>query len=153
MAGKHISLRKSVFTRLLIITIAFVLLFYSLGLVINQIGITNVRTQIADLMEADAGYIAEELDRDITNLSFFCREICSDRSVMHYVLLYDSLTACQKITYIQTVFDRSYQVRRFSPIAATVKVMMPLQGICISTSEDMYSDLDPDEWNGLLRLS
>ena len=117
MSKRRTSLRKSVFVRLLAITIAAVLIFYGIGVVINSMGIRNVQMQLVSQANADALYMAGELNSDIETLIFFCRELCNDKSLMKYTLLYDSLSAYQRMVLVNDLFGKGYEVRRFSPIA------------------------------------
>lgn len=50
------SLRKSTFWRLVVITFAAVLVFYIMGLSINQIGIRNVRNDMEAALQAHTEY-------------------------------------------------------------------------------------------------
>lgn len=149
MNKRRVSLRKSVFVRLLVITIAAVLMFYGIGVAINSMGIRNVRTQLINQANADAIYMASELNRDIETLRFFCRELCNDKSLMKYVLLNDSLSAYQRMVLVNDLFRKGYEVRRFSPIAEDLKIMLPLLSKCITAGEDSIETLDITEWNDL----
>ena len=149
MNKRRVSLRKSVFVRLLVITIAAVLMFYGIGVAINSMGIRNVRTQLINQANADAIYMASELNRDIETLSFFCRELCNDKSLMKYVLLNDSLSDYQRMVLVNDLFRKGYEVRRFSPIAEDLKIMLPLLSKCITAGEDSIETLDITEWNDL----
>lgn len=149
MSKRRTSLRKSVFVRLLVITIAAVLMFYGIGMAINSMGIRNVHTQLVNQANADAVYMAGELNSDIETLGFFCRELCNDKSLMKYVLLYDSLSDYQRMVLVKDLFGKGYEVRRFSPIAENLKIMLPFQGKCITAGVDSIETLDAAEWNDL----
>lgn len=153
MSKRRTSLRKSVFVRLLAITIAAVLIFYGIGVVINSMGIRNVQTQLVSQANADALYMAGELNSDIETLIFFCRELCNDKSLMKYTLLYDSLSAYQRMVLVNDLFGKGYEVRRFSPIAENLKIMLPLRNKCITAGVDSIETLDSAEWNDLFRHS
>lgn len=153
MNKKRTSLRKSVFVRLLIITITAVLIFYGIGLAINSRGFRNVYTQLVNQANADAVYMAGELTRDIEALSFFCRELYNDKSLMKYVLLYDSLSDYQRVVLIKDLFGKGYEVRRFSPIAENLKIMIPFRNKCITAGVDSIEELDAAELLDLLSRS
>ena len=153
MSKRRTSLRKSVFVRLLAITIAAVLIFYGIGVVINSMGIRNVQMQLVSQANADALYMAGELNSDIETLIFFCRELCNDKSLMKYTLLYDSLSAYQRMVLVNDLFGKGYEVRRFSPIAENLKIMLPLRNKCITAGVDSIETLDSAEWNDLFRRS
>ncbi len=153
MSKRRTSLRKSVFVRPLAITIAAVLIFYGIGVVINSMGIRNVQMQLVSQANADALYMAGELNSDIETLIFFCRELCNDKSLMKYTLLYDSLSAYQRMVLVNDLFGKGYEVRRFSPIAENLKIMLPLRNKCITAGVDSIETLDSAEWNDLFRRS
>lgn len=153
MSKKRTSLRKRVFVRLLVITVAAVLMFYGIGMEINARGVRNFYAQLVRQADADAAYMAGELQRDLETLSFFCREVCNDKSLMKYVLLYDSLSDYQRMVLVKDLFGKGYEVRRFSPIADNLMIMLPMRGKCITAGVDSIETLDPEEWNDLFRLS
>ena len=72
---RPLSLKRSVFLRMLLITLAAVLIFYVIGMTINQIGIRNVRSDIQDALEAHTRYVADQLDREMDRLKFFIQRI------------------------------------------------------------------------------
>ena len=114
MRKRRTSLRKSVLIRLLVITLAAVLMFYGIGMVVNATGIRNVHTQLVNQANANAVYMASELNSDSETLSFFCRELCNDKPLMKHVLLYDSLSAYQRVVLVNDLFGKGYEVRRLS---------------------------------------
>lgn len=153
MSKKRTSLRKSVFVRLLVITITAVLMFYGIGVAINSMGFRNVYTQLVNQANADAVYMAGDLNNDIEALGFFCRELYNDKSLMKYVLLYDSLSDYQRMVLVKDLFGKGYEVRRFSQIAENLKIMIPLRNKCITAGVDSIEELDTAEWRDLLSQS
>lgn len=124
MRKRRTSLRKSVLIRLLVITLAAVLMFYGIGMVINATGIRNVHTQLVNQANADAVYMAGELNSDIETLSFFCRELCNGKPLMKHVLLYASLSAYQRMVLVNDLFGKGYEVRRLSEDQAASPAQM-----------------------------
>ena len=150
MRGRTLSLKKSAFLRLVAITFAAVLIFYVIGVYINALGIRNVRQDMARALESDTEYIAEELRSDFDTLSFFMIELMSDKQLMRYVIASDIMQDYERLTYIKALSAQEYMIKRASPLAEQVQVMLPNQGRTIITDQTLYLDLDYEAWENLI---
>ena len=150
MRGRTLSLKKSAFLRLVAITFAAVLIFYVIGVYINALGIRNVRQDMARALESDTEYIAEELQSDFDTLSFFMIELMSDKQLMRYVIASDIMQDYERLTYIKALSAQEYMIKRASPLAEQVQVMLPNQGRTIITDQTLYLDLDYEAWENLI---
>ncbi|MBQ8095185.1 MAG: histidine kinase [Clostridia bacterium] len=145
-----LSLKKSAFIRLVIITFGAVLIFYAIGLNINNAGIQNVRNDLQLALETHTNYIAEQLDQDFNRLQFFMLELMSDKDLMRYALSNSFLDDYQRLVYIKSLSGQEYMIKRSSDLAESVQIMLPEQQKTISTDPALYVDLDHTQWNELL---
>ena len=142
MNRKSVSLRKSAFIRLLVITLLVVFAFYGIGLYINYAGIQNVRNEMQKSKEADARYIAEDLNRNIASLRFFATEIQSSKDLLSYTLLYDRLSDYKRIEYFNSIVSVEYEIKRFTPLAEYIEIMLPQQKRSIVSEQAAFIDLN-----------
>ena len=146
MRKQPLSLKRSVFIRLLGITVAAVLLFYAIGLYINFMGTENVREDLQSAMDTEVQYIAGEIEREIANLLVFQQELASDNHLLRYVIAYDILSDYQRVEYVGSISDQLLRITRFSPVVETAKVYLPLRGVTIAADRPIYDNLVPGAW-------
>lgn len=169
MRQQPISLKRSVFIRLLVITVAFVLLFYTIGLYLNSMAVRNVRDGLQVALDKEAQYIAGELERELNNLIVFQQELASDTDLQRYSITHSVLSSYQRIEYIKLISNQLWRITRFSPLVETARVHLKQLDRTIAADRDVYSELDEsawarfsmyagvspfhvDEWNGQLYL-
>lgn len=146
MRKQPLSLKRSVFIRLLIITVAAVLLFYAIGLYINSMGVENVREHLQSAMDSSVQYIAGETEREIANLFVFQQELASDNHLLRYVIAHDILSDYRRVEYVSRISDQLLRITRFSSIVETAKVHLPKLGVTISADRPIYDSLVPGAW-------
>ncbi len=149
----RLSLKKSVFIRLILITCAAVLVFYIMGLTINNVGLRNVQTDLQYAQQAHLRYVAGQIDQAFERLRFFMLEMMSDKSLLRYAFSYPILDDYQRMTSIKTLSEREYMVKRSTDLAESVQIMLPRQSHSIITDKSLYVDLDEEMWNVLLSRS
>lgn len=148
---RSLSLKRSVFLRMLLITLAAVLVFYFLGLTINQIGIRNVRRDMQTALQTGTEYAASQLNQEIEKLKFFMLEMLSDKQLLRFAISHEILTDWERVSYIRTLSSREYQIKRSSSLLNTAMLMFPAIGKAITTEQQtQYVDLDMDLWQTLL---
>lgn len=147
--SRPLSLRRIVFLRMLLITLAAVLIFYLMGMTINQIGIRNVRNDMQSALQARTAYAADQLDQELDRLKFFLRELVSDRQLMRFVITHEILSDWERLSYIRTLSYQEYQIKRSSDLVNSVQIMLPALGKNIITEPSEYIDLDREAWNRL----
>ena len=147
---RPLSLKRSVFLRMLLITLAAVLVFYFMGLTINQIGIRNVRNDMQTALQTHTEYAADQLNQEIERLKFFMLEMLSDKQLLRFAISYEILTDWERLSYIRTVSSQEYQIKRSSSLLNSVLIMFPAFGKMITTEQTQYVDLDEELWQVLL---
>lgn len=147
-----ISLNKKVFVRLLIITLAAVLVFYFLGVAINNIGIRNLRTGLQRTLESNASYIAGEVNRLFENLYFFAEETAADKQLLRYALTYSVMNDYTRTSYIKSLSEKEYVIKRFSPIVESVQIFLPAIGKTIISDKTSFVPIDQGVFNELILL-
>ena len=147
---RPLSLKRSVFFRMLLITLAAVLAFYLMGMTINQIGIRNVRNDMQAALQAHAEYTADQLDREIERLKFFMMEMISDKQLLRFAISYDILTDWERLSYVRTLSAQEYQIKRFSDLVDSVMIMFPSFRKTIVTEQSQFADLNTELWSRLL---
>ena len=143
------SLKKQAFLRLFLITFAAVLIFYALGLSINAIGAENVRRDMQTALETHARYAADQLDQDLERLKFFLLEMASDRQILRFAFSHSLLTDWERQSYIKTISEQEYQIKRSSELVESVRIMLPRIGRTILTEQSQYAEMDPEAWDQL----
>lgn len=148
-----LSLKKSVFIRLILITCAAVLIFYILGLTINSVGLKNVQADMQSAQQTHIQYAAGQIDQDFERLRFFMLEMMSDKSLLRYAFTYPVLDDYQRMTAIKSLSGQEYMVKRSTDLAESVQIMLPKQRHTIITDTTLYVDLDEEMWQALLQRS
>ena len=144
-----LSLKKSAFIRLILITCAAVLVFYAIGLTVNIVGLNNVRADLQSALQTHLDYVAGQIDQEFERLNFFMLETLSDKQLLRYALSYPILDAYQRMDYIKTLAEREYMIKRSSDLAETVQIMLPGQKHTVITDQALYIDLDEEMWQAL----
>lgn len=148
-----LSLKKSAFVRLVLITFAAVVIFYVIGLTINRTGIQYVRDDLANALETHTSYIAGQISQEFDRLNFFMLEMLSDKQLMRYALSYPILNDYQRMEYVKTLSGLEYMIKRSSSLPESVQIMLPEQNHTIITDQALFTDLDPVMWEALIGRS
>ena len=148
-----LSLKKSVFVRLILITCAAVLIFYASGLTAANIGIRNVRDDLQSALQTHMDYVAGQIDQEFDRLNFFMLELMYDKQFLRYAFSYPVIDAYQRMDFIKALAAQEYMIKRSSDLAETVQVMLPGQKHAIIADQALYVDLDQDMWQALLARS
>ena len=151
--SRPLSLKRSVFLRMLLITLAAVLVFYLIGMTINQIGIRNVRNDMQAALQADTVYAADQLDQELERLKFFIRELVADKQLMRFTISYEILSDWERLSSIRALASQEYQIKRSSDLVNSVLIMFPAFGKSIVTEPSEYTDLDPEVWDQLMNAA
>ena len=150
LSPRPLSLKRSAFFRLLLITLAAVLIFYIMGMTINQIGIRNVSNDMQTALQAHVEYAATQLDREMERLKFFMQEMVSDKQLLRFSLTHEILSDWERLSFIKTLSAQEYLIKRSSELVDSVQILIPAMGKAIVTEQAQYVDLDPDVWAHLL---
>ena len=145
------SLKRSVFVHLLVITLTAVLIFYAIGLYLNFMGINNVRSDLQSAMDAEAQYLAGELHRELENLVVFQQELASESSLLRYTYAHSILSDYQRVENIRNISNQLMRIKRFSSTVETARVHLPRLGRCITADQTFYHDLDQELWEQFTR--
>ena len=148
--SRPLSLKRIVFLRMLLITLAAVMIFYFMGMTINQIGIRNVRNDMQAALQTRTEYAAGQLDQEMERLKFFMRELVSDKQLMRFTISYDILSDWERLSFIRILSDQEYQIKRSSDLVDSVLIMFPVFGKSIVTEPSEYTDLDRETWDRLM---
>ena len=148
--AKPLSLKRSVFLRMLLISFAAVLVFYAMGMTINIIGIHNVRNDMQTALQTHAEYVANQLDGEFDRLKFFVMETISDKQLLRFAISHDILSDWERLSYIRNLSRQEYMIKRSSTLVDSVQIMFPGLGKTIITEPSQYMDLNPEEWDQLM---
>ena len=140
--ARPLSLKRTVFLRMLLITLAAVLVFYLLGMTINQIGIRNIRNDMRSALETHAEYAADQLNQEADRLKFLMLEMLSDRQLLRFAISHEILTDWERLSYVRTLAAQEYHFKRSSSLLDSVLIMFPSLGKTITTEQTQYLDLD-----------
>ncbi len=147
--ARPLSLKRSVFLRMLLITLAAVLVFYFMGMTINQIGIRNVRNDMQTALQTRTEYAADQLNQEIERLKFFMLEMLSDKQLLRFAISHEVLTDWERLSYIRILASQEYQIKRSSSLLDAAIIMFPSFGRAITTEQTQYIDLDGEMWQQL----
>ena len=145
-----LSLKKSAFIRLCLITFAAVLVFYIIGLTVNAIGIQNVREDMSAALNTVTNFTADELGREFDNLNFFMLELMSDKQLTRFAIAYDIIDDYDRLTHVKTLSQQEFMIRRSSGLVASVQIMLPGLNRTITTDQALYDTLDAQTCEALL---
>ncbi|MER2056597.1 MAG: hypothetical protein ABTB30_15040, partial [Clostridia bacterium] len=136
--AKPLSLKRSVFLRMLLISFAAVLVFYAMGMTINIIGIHNVRNDMQTALQTHAEYVANQLDGEFDRLKFFVMETISDKQLLRFAISHDILSDWERLSYIRNLSSQEYMIKRSSALVDSVQIMFPALGKSIITEPSQY---------------
>ena len=139
-----LSLKKSVFVRLILITCAAVLIFYVIGLTINNIGLKNVQAELQAALETHIQYVADQIDQDFDRLNFFMLEMMSDKKLLRFAFSYPILDDYERMAAIKTLSEQEYMIKRSTDLTESVQIMLPGHQRTIITDQAQYTDLDEE---------
>ena len=148
-----LSLKKSVFVRLILITCAAVLIFYVIGLTINNIGLKNVQADLQAALETHIQYVADQIDQDFDRLNFFMLEMMSDKKLLRFAFSYPILDDYERMAAIKTLSEQEYMIKRSTDLTESVQIMLPGHQRTIITDQAQYTDLDEAMWRELFTRS
>lgn len=148
MRKQSLSLKRRVFVRLLINTMAAVLLFYAIGLYLNSVGIENVRKDLQSAIDSETKYIASQLQREVVNLSGLGGELSADKDLLSYAIAYHALSDYQRVEKMKLLSNRLLHIKRYSNLVETAEILLPVIDRAIITDGSMYTTMDRDKWNG-----
>ena len=151
--SRPLSLKRSVFLRMLLITLAAVLVFYFMGLTINRIGIRNVRDDMQAALQTYTEYVSDQFDREIERLKFFMLEMLSDKQLLRFAISYEILTDWERLSYVKTLSSQEYQIKRSSDLVDSVLIMFPSFGKTITTEQTQYIGMDEETWQKLFPMT
>ncbi len=148
--GTNLSLKKSAFLKLLLITIAAVLLFYGIGLSFNAVGIRNVRSDMQRTLNMRTDYLAGQIDQDFDNLNFFALELMSYKELLRFALTNRIMDDYQRMACIRSIAAEEYMIKRSSSLVQEVRILLPGLKRTIVTDKTEYSTLDEEMFAALL---
>ena len=151
MRKQPLSLKRSAFVRLLVITFAAVLLFYAIGMYLNFMGINKVREDLQAAMDTEARYIAGEIEREVENLTVFQQELASDDQLLRYTIAHGILSDYQRVEYIKSISNQLLRIKRFSSLVETARVHLPILYKTIAADQTIYDSLHLDAWGQFSR--
>ena len=151
MRKQPLSLKRSAFVRLLVITFAAVLLFYAIGMYLNFMGINKVREDLQAAMDTEARYIAGEIEREVENLTVFQQELASDDQLLRYTIAHGILSDYQRVEHIKSISNQLLRIKRFSPLVETAMVHLPVLYKTIAADKTIYDSLHLDAWEQFSR--
>ncbi len=148
-SGRKLSLKKSAFIRLIIITFLAVLIFYVIGLSINSAGMQNMKKDLQEQLEMRTSYFASQIEQEFTRLNFFMLELMSSKDLLRYTISYSFLADYERLVYIRMLSGQEYMIKRSSNLADSIQIMFPDQKKTIITDQGLYEDLDARVWSEL----
>ena len=147
-----LSLKKSVFIRLILIACGAVLLFYLIGLTAISAGLKNTRDDLQASLQARCDYVADQLDQEFDRLNFFMLELMSNSQLLRYAFSYPVMDDYQRMVAIKGLASQEYMIKRSTTLAESVQIMLPDQMHTVISDQALYNDLDPAMWEALISL-
>ena len=146
MHKQPLGLNRRGFIRLLAITVAVVLVFYSIGLYLNHMGLQTLHGNMEALSERECSYIASQINLEVGNLITQCQELAADKELLRYVIAYPRLSAYQRIASISGLSDKLLRMKRSCDLLENAKILLPQIDRVISTEKSIYDTMDRSEY-------
>lgn len=134
--------RQSVFYRVLLLTVLVMLVFYAIGLYLNNLGIRNVQQDLARSAGAEASYIAKEIERELQNLIVMEQEFLSDPLLLRMSIAYGVMSDYQRTDAIRTLSDQLARIKRFSTLVDQAKAHFPQMNRTLSSTTPIFLEMD-----------
>ncbi len=142
MRGKGFRLRKSVYNRLLLMTVLVIVIFYGVGIYLNTLGIQYVDFDLRRSVDAETGFIVQSLELELNALLTSAQELAGDQNLLRFVISNQILSDYQRTEYIKSLSNHLMRIRRFSTLADTAQILLPGMNGTISPTDPIFNDLD-----------
>ena len=146
MRAKGFRLHRSVYIRLLVLTVLAMLIFYAMGVFLNYMGTVNAERSLKDMAHAKLQYAALETDRSLTNLIMYEQEIGADEQLLRFAMAGDLMSDYQRTVAIRDLSDELFRMRRMSPLVDDAKILLPDMGKMITAEQTIYDDMPPGDF-------
>lgn len=153
MHKQTLGLNRRAFTHLLVITVLVVLVFYAIGLYLNDVGIATVQTDLQTAMDMETTYIATQINRDVERLMAQCLELSSEKTLLRYAITNSTLSDYQRIASVTNLSDRLLRIKRFSDLVESAEIYLPRIQRVVVTDKTIYNTMNQQSWetfSGLL---
>ena len=145
MRAKGFRLNKSVYFRLLALTLLAMLIFYAMGVFLNHMGMVNASRGLLDMAQARADYLAGELKRGMDNLMLHEQEVAGDEALLRLAVAPDSLSDYRRTMAIRLLSNELFRVCRMSSMVDAAEIYLPDMGYVIRAEQTIFDDIDPDD--------
>lgn len=150
MRGKGFRLRKSVYNRLLLMTILVIIIFYGVGIYLNTLGIQYVNFDLRRAADAETDFIVQSMELELNALLTSAQELAGDQNLLRFVISNQILSDYQRTEYIKALSNDLMRIRRFGTLTDTIQILLPGINGTISPTDPIFNGLDSRLYNRLV---
>ena len=141
MGAQSFRLHRSAVTRMLVITMLAVLIFYAMGLYLNYMGLRTANENLEQTLQADVQYITGEIRQEIVNLNLLEQEVAGNQKLLRLIVAGDVLSDYQRVECITDVSNQLFRLKRFSGLVDSARVFLPGTDRAILADQTIYDDV------------
>jgi hypothetical protein len=139
MRGKGFRLRKSVYNRLLLMTILVIIIFYGVGIYLNTLGIQYVNFDLRRAADAQTDFIVQSMELELNALLTSAQELAGDQNLLRFVISNQILSDYQRTEYIKALSNDLMRIRRFGTLTDTIQILLPGINGTISPTDPIFN--------------
>ena len=140
MRAKGFRLHRSVYIRLLVLTVLVTLVFYAMGVFLNHMGIKNAEQSLKQMAGARVQYLASELERSLNNLQVHIREIAGDEQLERLASEADADGETRK-----DLAKELSRVKRMSTLVDSASILLPERDEVITADHALRGGIPSQE--------
>lgn len=140
--------RASIFTKLVTMFLLVIVPLYIAALTVNELGSSNVRTEISESLAAQTHFYLRSLEVELDRIMKQQREYINDNDLSLLSIAPDTMSPYDKTNAVQGLQQRLLMMKSTSPYIEKISVHIPMLRQSIST-DDMFGGIPADEFAAL----
>ena len=144
MRAKGFRLHRSVYIRLLVLTVLVTLVFYAMGVFLNHMGIKNAEQSLKQMAGARVQYLASELERSLNNLQAHIREIAGDEQLERLASEADA-DGETRTGLAKDLAKELSRVKRMSTLVDSASILLPERDEVITADQALRAGIPAQE--------
>ena len=144
MRAKGFRLHRSVYIRLLVLTVLATLVFYAMGVFLNHMGIKNAEQSLKQMAGARVQYLASELERSLNNLQVHIREIAGDEQLERLASEADA-DGETRTGLAKDLAKELSRVKRMSTLVDSASILLPERDEVITADHALRGGIPSQE--------
>lgn len=137
------------FPKLLLTFLLVLSPLYAVGILMNESGLSNIKSEISDSLSSRGSLYMEMLDNDLFRVYQLLRQYVNDEDLQNLSVKAEIMTDFDRTQATLRLKRRLDLLKQSSAFVENVSVMIPLMNRTISSNDDAVSNLDRVQFEAL----